>query len=106
MSSLTLQCYRHVALREIHCIPTERGRPAVNKDVTQGSVGWGEAIMPLHFDINKYQGATEKLLTVSGWMQSWVSGCSKRVRSDALVSRSFTAIVNFMDLIMMVPTDH
>eukprot|EP00040_Diaphanoeca_grandis_P007756 m.42197 g.42197 ORF g.42197 m.42197 type:complete len:515 (+) comp19034_c0_seq1:226-1770(+) len=64
-------CYRHEALRQFHCIPTNRGWPAVEKTVTQKSVGWGEASMAAHNNVIDYQTAKEKLLTITGFLQSW-----------------------------------
>lgn len=64
-------CYRRESLREVMCIPTVRGVPKVDASVSQAYVGWGEASMPMQVDIAKYQKATEKILHVTGWLQSW-----------------------------------
>eukprot|EP00041_Stephanoeca_diplocostata_P037115 m.1387435 g.1387435 ORF g.1387435 m.1387435 type:complete len:527 (+) comp24982_c0_seq10:265-1845(+) len=64
-------CYRHEALREFHCVPTKRGNIDVSSDVSQAWVGWGEAPQAAAADVDKYHHATEKVLTMTGWMQSW-----------------------------------
>ena len=64
-------CYRHVAFRNIHCLPTTRGKLKLPEGVEQKGVGWGERNGPSHSNVVAMQGATAKVLTLSGYLQSY-----------------------------------
>eukprot|EP00038_Savillea_parva_P011993 m.201535 g.201535 ORF g.201535 m.201535 type:complete len:519 (-) comp21455_c0_seq1:19-1575(-) len=64
-------CYRHEALREIHCVPTKRGHIDVPAGFNKSGVGWGEGLMASPRDVEAFKNADTKVLSISGWLQSW-----------------------------------